>query len=386
MPKNKKNIKEILSSTIPFLLMLGCGFIAGFLGTKNLDQNELAEISFLGSLFGFIFFISSVLVQTILHEAGHLVFGLMSGYEFVSFRVGSFTLIKENNKFFIKKFNLKGTAGQCLMMPKSDNCESCSYVLYNLGGILMNALVSILCFIIYSSVTTSIYLSEFLYGMIIFGVIAILTNGIPMKISGISNDGYNTFSILKNNTMKYCFYIQLKVHGLLSKGMRIKDMPIEWFEIDEKSDFSNPLICSIKCIEASYYHDRLEFDKAKSCYEFLINYSPNILKLFENEIKCELLFYEIIVTQNQNNINELYTKKLKSYIKATNCYISRARLMYAYHLIIEKDIKKANTFLDKFDKLKNTYPVKGEISGEVEVINFIKNKFLISDNINNSSL
>lgn len=386
MSKNKKNIKEILYFIITFSSMLGCGFIAGFLGTKHLDQSALTEISFLGSLFSFILFLSSILVQTILHEAGHLVFGLMSGYEFVSFRVGKFTLIKENNKFCIKKFTVKGTGGQCLMMPKIDDYQKCSYVLYNLGGVLMNALVSILCFIIYSSISTNIYLSQFLYGMVIFGVITILTNGIPMKIGGISNDGYNILSILKNSTMKYCFYIQLKVHGLLSKGMRIKDMPLEWFEIDKKSDFSNPLICSIKCIEASYYHDRLEFDKAKSCYEFLINYSPNILKLFENEIKCELLFYEIIGSQNQDNINELYTKKLKSYIKATNCYISRARLMYAYNLIIEKNRKKADDYLTKFEKLKNTYPVKGEVYGEVEIIKFIKNKFLVSDSTTDTSL
>ncbi|MGG7060755.1 M50 family metallopeptidase, partial [Clostridium tertium] len=121
MSKNKKNIKEILYFIITFLLMLGCGFIAGFLGTKHLDQSALTEISFLGSLFSFILFLSSILVQTILHEAGHLVFGLMSGYEFVSFRVGKFTLIKENNKFCIKKFTVKGTGGQCLMMPKIDD-------------------------------------------------------------------------------------------------------------------------------------------------------------------------------------------------------------------------------------------------------------------------
>jgi len=35
---------------------------------------------------------------------------------------------------------------------------------------------------------------------------------------------------------------------------------------------------SIKCIEANYYHDKLEFDKAKECYEFLLNYNPKIIE------------------------------------------------------------------------------------------------------------
>ena len=108
--------------------------------------------------------------------------------------------------------------------------------------------------------------------------------------------------------MKYCFYMQLKVNGILHKGIRIKDMPLEWFLIDKNADFSNPLVCSIKCLEANYYHDKLEFDKAKDCYEFLLNYSPKIIPLYENEIKCELLFYEIIGEKNEERINNLYDK------------------------------------------------------------------------------
>ena len=33
-------------------------------------------------------------LQAILHEGGHLVCGLLSGYRFLSFRVGSFTLLR----------------------------------------------------------------------------------------------------------------------------------------------------------------------------------------------------------------------------------------------------------------------------------------------------
>ena len=47
-------------------------------------------------------FISYLLI-IIIHEAGHLVFGLLSGYKYLLFRVGSLTLIKRNNKFEFKK-------------------------------------------------------------------------------------------------------------------------------------------------------------------------------------------------------------------------------------------------------------------------------------------
>jgi len=180
------------------------------------------------------------------------------------------------------------------MFPKEDDYEKSPYVLYNLGGILMNAILTILCFVIYMIFGGNRYVDVILIAMIVSGISAFITNGIPMKISGIANDGYNLISMKKHKLMRYCFYMQLKVNGLTSKGTRVKDMPLKWFEIDEKADFSNPLVTSIKCIEANYYHDKLEFDKAKECYEFLLNYNPKIVKLCEYEIKCELLFYEII--------------------------------------------------------------------------------------------
>ena len=37
----------------------------------------------------------AMFIQMVVHEAGHLVFGLLTGYQFSSFRIGSFMFIKE---------------------------------------------------------------------------------------------------------------------------------------------------------------------------------------------------------------------------------------------------------------------------------------------------
>jgi tetratricopeptide (TPR) repeat protein len=373
--KKKIDIKEKLTKGFFFTILLVASGIVGAMCGIASERSTSSQGSILEILLIFAVFMIAFIVQIILHEAGHLICGLISGYDFVSFRVGSLTLVKQDDKFAIKKFNIKGTAGQCLMFPKADNYEKCPYILYNLGGIIMNAIIAILCFVIYMIVGGNRYVDGILIAMIASGILSFITNGIPMKIGGISNDGYNVISIMKHKLIRYCFYIQLKVNGLSSKGIRVKDMPLKWFEIDAKSDFSNPLVTCIKCVEANYYHDKLEFDKAKQCYEFLLNYNPKIVKLYEYEIKCELLFYEIIGKRNEEKINELYTKKLKSYIKASKCHIPKLRLMYAHALIIENDIKKVEKILNEFEKAKKKYPNKGEIESELEIIEFIKNNF-----------
>ena len=62
---------------------------------------------------------------------------------------------------------------------------------------------------------------------------------------------------------------------------------------------------------------------------------------------------------------------MRNYIKLTNCYISRKRLMYAYNLLVLKDKKKADKVLEEFEKVKKSYPIKGEIESEKEIMNFI---------------
>ena len=371
MGEKKKCSKKIIFYICFSLVILLLGFFGGFLLGEKMEKSSLSfEMSiFTIVLYIFIFYFAFI-IQIIIHEAGHLIFGLLSGYEFISFRVGSITIVKDQEKFKLKKFKIKGTGGQCLMTPKTNNYEEINYVLYNLGGILMNFIASIICLLILMLVDTNQYIKVMLSEFILIGVICVISNGIPMKLGGISNDGYNTMSISRDKFIKYCFYIQLKVNGLLSKGMRFKDMPIEWFNVKEGADLNNHLVTFLKIMEANYYQDKLYFNLAKECYENILDNAPNIIKLYENEIKCELLFYEIL-NGNMEKVDELYTKELRNYIKITDCYISRKRLMYVYNLIVLKDKKKADKVLGEFEKLKNSYPIKGDIESEEEIMNFI---------------
>ena len=128
MGKKKKDIKSTIV-TIGISIVI---FLAGFFG-GGLAGRVLAKFSmpFSESLISVITYIAIFIIifglHIILHEVGHLILGLMSGYEFISFRVGSLTLVKDEGKFKFKKFNIKGTGGQCLMMPKTDNYKELKY-------------------------------------------------------------------------------------------------------------------------------------------------------------------------------------------------------------------------------------------------------------------
>lgn len=76
----------------------------------------------------------AIILQIIIHEAGHLIGGILTGYKFSSFRIFNFMFIKENDKLKLKKLSLAGTGGQCLMSPPEFIEGKVPYILYNLGG------------------------------------------------------------------------------------------------------------------------------------------------------------------------------------------------------------------------------------------------------------
>ena len=83
----------------------------------------------------------SFFLHIILHEGGHLVCGLLSGYRFVSYRAGSIIWVKQGKQIVRKKFSIPGTGGQCLLdPPEPEEDGSFPSLLYNLGGGLSNLL------------------------------------------------------------------------------------------------------------------------------------------------------------------------------------------------------------------------------------------------------
>ena len=81
---------------------------------------------------------AALLLQIVIHEAGHLVFGLVTGYQFVSFRIWNMMWLKKDGKIQFKRMSLAGTGGQCLMSPPDLADGKMPVLLYNFGGAIMN--------------------------------------------------------------------------------------------------------------------------------------------------------------------------------------------------------------------------------------------------------
>lgn len=353
----------LLGATIIIVLFTDITFSELITKFANIDWADTAGyilISILSLLLSFI-------LHLILHEGGHCVAGLLSGYRFVSFRIGNITLLRTNNKLCIKRFSLEGTAGQCLMMPPQRPINKIPTIFYNLGGVLFNVIFSLIGIIIFIFTTSATIAScSIIFAMI--GLLLALINGIPMKVGGVSNDGNNVLYLNKNIKAKEAFVYQLITNALVQDGTRPAELPEEYLSFDTDIDYKDPLAVNWLILSASVLIDKQEYDRAYTILDYAMQHSKEIMQLFVNEIACELLFTALL-TGHIEQAKELYNNDLARYIEQhKNVMSAKQRISCAIALYIDKDAEKAQKIYSEVRNQRDSYLMQGEVKMDLALM------------------
>lgn len=337
---------------------------------QRLMKMELSE-GLKGVILGIVSFIIAIPIQVILHEAGHLVCGLLSGYRFVSFRIFKWTFIRLDGKIRIKRFDVAGTGGQCLLAPPEKPIEQIPVVWYNLGGVVANVIVAALAFLLMGMMDNSLIIHEFLFFLGLVGAFLALTNGIPMNLGGVSNDANNLLMMFKNPKCKYALVVQLRANALIQQGMRPKDMPQEWFEIEGEPEYKNPLLLTIHNLKACYLLDKQEWEAAHQAFEEMYRHKDEIMGLYVKEIACELVFTSL-VTGRLERARELYVDELKKYIEQfSKVMSSKERILCIVALLMDENRRKAESIYEKVRQHRNEYLMQGEVASDIALMQAI---------------
>lgn len=364
--KRKGKIKQFLLSLSFVVLGMVCGILIVFFG--GIFNRESGEISLAAFAVLFISMYVAMYIQIAVHEAGHLVFGLATGYSFCSYRLGKIILIRQGEKLTLKRYSLKGTGGQCLMAPPEMKDGKIPVVLYNLGGSIMNLLATAVSLIIFLLLRDTPVVSTIFLMSAVIGVFFAALNGIPMRLGAIDNDGYNALSIRKSEKSIGSFYIQLKLISELSKGKRLRDMPSEWFTVPSDEEMKNSMVAAIGVLCCNRLMDSNSFTEAQSLMEHFLSIDSGIVGAQKNLLLCDILYCELMGENRKEKIDELLTKDMKKILKARIDNPSALRTQYAYALINQKDEKKAEKIKKRFDKVIASYPYSGEAQSERELL------------------
>lgn len=372
--KRAKQQKMVLSAAV-FLFMMVCGGIGGYLiGHLNKEAFHSKGISTV--LFGTAALLCVMglewLLHMYLHEVGHLLFGLATGYHFQSIRFGSIMIAKNAGGLQLKKYTLAGTGGQCLMLPPKEDAQG-DYPtgLYNWGGCLMNLAVSALCFAGWLCIDKESIPAVCLLLGGLLGIGTALMNGIPL--SSLANDGYNAAILRKSKEARMAFRYQLLINDEMLQGKRLSELPEEWFALGEACRMDNALTTSAAVLCFSRLLEMRQFEEAGQLGQHILEEAEELADVHELMIKAELLFMEILHCEDAAKIKQMYEKDKKK-LMVLKSMPSMQRILYAYYLCIEEDEKKAEQAKGQFEKLAKHYPNPAELIDERELMKLAEEK------------
>ena len=364
----KKKIGQIL---IPVCFVL-IGAVCGILFMKYLDRPETAGTSGGGKILTILVALVSMcavlILQIIIHEAGHLVFGLLTGYRFISFRVSSFMWMKDSDRIRFKRLSVAGTGGQCLMAPPELKDGKMPVQLYNYGGAIMNLIASAVCGGLTLLCPAGSLLRPFLLMMLVTGIAYALMNGLPLRTGLANNDGRNAWDLARSPEAVRAFWTTMKMNELSARGVCLRDMPEEWFAVPDEEGMKNGITSSLGAVACSRLMEQGKFEEADALMERLLSQNNGIQGVYRKMLVCDRIYVELIRENRPEALEALRTKDQLKFMKSMKKYPSVLRTEYAYALLAEKDPEKAQTVMEAFEKAARTYPNPNDITIERELM------------------
>ncbi len=373
--KKKKGWKKYVAVASFLLICVFFGYLIGkVVGQSLTEESGLGERLLLIAALLFSVYVAFV-VHVILHEMGHLVFGLLSGYRFSSFRIFSLMWIKENGRIRFKRFRLAGTGGQCLMAPPDMVDGKFPVKAYNLGGSIMNGIFAVIFLLLYFAFSHVPLLSTVCLFFAAVGLISALSNGIPNRMGMLDNDGYNAFALSKSDEAMRAFWIQMKTNELLSKGVRSTDMPEEWFAAPSDEAMKNSMVAVIGVFACNRLMDEKRFEEADRLMEHMLAIESGIVGIHRHLLICERMYIELIGECRRDKIDEMFTVKQIKFMRQMRTFPSVFRTEYAYALLYEEDENRAEVVLALFERQALRYPYPEEIQAERELMERARQRF-----------
>lgn len=369
-PGNRK--RQPLRSALIVLLFAAVGFAIGYLGARYGDaQGGVFPSSVLLTL---VFLIFALVLQLILHEAGHLLFGLLSGYRFLSFRVASFLWQREGGRLRLRRLSLAGTAGQCILVPPAhDENGGFPFVWYNLGGPLINLLSALLCGGVALSLPEG-WVRSFLLCLALMGLFLGLVNGIPFSGGLVNNDGHNTLSLARDPQARRAFWLQLTAQEKIAQGCRPKDLPQDWFPSAQPQAGKSALSAAIGYLACTRLLDQHRFFETAQAIEALLAADSGLLPLHRHLLIGDLVSCRLLLGGSREEADALLTKPVRKTMQAMKSYPSILRTNCLYALLARHHRQQAQKIQAQFDHIARTYPYPSEIAMEAELMALAREK------------
>ena len=314
---------------------------------------------------------TALIVNIVLHEGGHLVAGLLTGYRFVSFRFFNFTLISKDGHLRWRNFELAGTGGQCLLAPPDKPIDQIDTRWYNAGGVLANILITAVSLLLIWAFDLPQLLDELLGTMAVVGVLVALMNGIPMKLGGVANDGLNLFQLEKDIPSKQCFCNILDVNGRSQEGESYADMPERLFTLPQPIDWKNSMHVGAVLLAATRMTAMHEWEDAYHLLSEALDNKDSYMKLYQLEAEA-MMTLVCIATGRDDEARQHYSKDVAQHVSLhASTQSDKLLVQQAVALALDNDRPAAEKKYHDLQAKRDKFVHQGDVAMSLDLMQWL---------------
>lgn len=370
---NKKWKKRLAQSGMFILMMLvgyGIGMMAGYAAATVMPGKPWLTIAVL-----LVMLLVWEQLHVVVHEAGHLVCGRLTGYDFVSFRVGSHIWQKgADGRLHHGRLTLAGTGGQCLLSPPPMKDGRYPFGLYNAGGamanFLLSAILGLAAWLLWPQPLARVICLE---GAIL-GVAVGMMNIVPLPLAVVANDGSNLLALMRSPDVRQALWLQTKINALLASGLRLREMPEELFPDIPEEALAQPMVMGSAIMKANRSMDAGEFHAALTAIRRLLEQEQNMLPLYRAMLMCDGATLELLLDEPPTLAQALEAKETVRLLKSMKAMPPILRTKYIIALMRDHDPEAGKKLKAAFDKAAGTWPNPQEMEGERELMRMAEEK------------
>ncbi len=361
MKNKKENGGNTLKNILFILFFAAIGALGGYFIAAY-----LREITFLDIVYALAITIISFPLHVILHESGHLLGGLLSGYQFIMFRLFNTVWIKTEEGLSRREEYTPGILGQALMVPpKTEEGEETPFFLYHASGVLINVVTGALFILLGQRVSVE-WLAYFFIVSSMSAFFLAITNAVPLR----GTDGYNIVQHFKREEASSEVSHLLYMYRDMVEGASLESLQ-KYVDLDTHASLENPNAATMHSLRASYLLERKDFEGARKIYQALYENRDELFAGHRPGVVLNYLFTLLLTEPFHPDVPKLVDSKVYKQLKQVkqSDYI---RYRAAVELYFNRDLEKTEGLLTEGEKYIPLAPTVTDENFEKTMYQYLK--------------
>jgi len=247
--------------------------------------------------------------------------------------------------------------------------------------VLVQFIITLLSIVLIWALDLPVWLDILLAMMALFGIWGVLTNGIPMKIGGVANDGYNLLKLEKDPAAKQSFCNVLELNARNQGGETYGEMPERLFNIPESIDWKSPMHAATVLASATRKQSLHQWEESYQQLSDACSHMSDIMPLYQLELE-NMMTLACIATGRDEEARRHYTDKVAKYVAHhAPTQSDKQMTAMAVALALDGDRPRAEQLLYKLEFERDKYIHQGDVAMSLDLMRW----FLDNQRVNNQT-